>query len=226
MDKHYENLVKLYLRLKGYLVSNLIIHSDVQGDLKSELDIIGVRFPNHMQDYRFVNVEDKLQSSDSRIEIIIADVKNYKNVTNLEFNKGLRQNRESITQLINWLGVFKTVDDKTVEKFEYYLNLHRIKNWDGFAEFQEDLEIGKFNFKFTFFAPSLPEWDGKNLKYIHGEEIIDFIWECLNDLNRLKTCSRLYDFTGWDGYLDYVLFFKRAQKKVTLEDFKTQFSPK
>lgn len=107
MDKHYENLVKLYLRLKGYLVSNLKIHSDVLGDLKSELDIIGLRFPNHMQDYRFVNIEDKLQSSDSRIEIIIADVKNYKNVTKLEFNKGLRQNHESIVQLINWLEFSK-----------------------------------------------------------------------------------------------------------------------
>jgi hypothetical protein len=226
MDKHYEKLVKLYLRLKGYLVSNLIIHSDERGNLKSELDIIGVRFPNHIQEYRGVNVEDKLQSSNSKIEIIIADVKNYKNEKKLKYNKGLRKDRESIKQLINWLGVFRTVNDEIVEKFENSLNIHRIEHWEGFAEFQEDLEVGKFNFKFTFFAPSLPEWNGKGVKYIHGEEIIDFIWECLNDLNKIKSCSRLYDYTGWEEYIEYVLFFKKAEKKVTLKEFEEHFVQK
>ena len=28
MDKHYENLTKLYLRLNGFVVSNLILHSE------------------------------------------------------------------------------------------------------------------------------------------------------------------------------------------------------
>jgi len=223
MNKHYENLVKLYLRLKGYLVSNLIIHSEERGNLKSELDIIAVRFPNHMQDYRWVNVDDKLECSNSRIEVIIADVKNYSNPKNLEFNKGLRKNRESINQLINWLGIFETVNQEVIEKFESFLNLHRKQNWNGFAQFEEDLDIGKFNFKFTFFAPSLGEWNGKGFKYIHGNEIIDFVWECLNDLNKIKTCSRIYDFTGWNEYLEYVLFFKEARSKITLEDFEKHF---
>ena len=63
LDTHYENLSNLYLRLKGYVVTNLIIHSKTQGNLKSELDILGIRMPFHLQENRKVNVSDYLESS-------------------------------------------------------------------------------------------------------------------------------------------------------------------
>ena len=182
-----------------------------------------MRFPFHNQDYRQVNSEDKLEISDRCIEIVIGDVKNYGNKNNLEFNKGLRKNRQSIEQLVSWLGIFESVDEQIINKFEFYLNLHRKNDWNGFAKFEEDLGIGKFVFKFTFFAPSLAEWDGENFKYISGKEMVEFIWECLNDLNRIESCSRIYDFTSWNEYESYVVFFKRAPSRVTLEDFENHF---
>ena len=75
MDKHYELLTRLYLRLKGFLVSNLILHSDQDGNSKSELDIVAIRMPFHLQEYRWVEVPDFLNSADDRIEILIGDVK-------------------------------------------------------------------------------------------------------------------------------------------------------
>ena len=224
MDKHYEILAKLYLRLKGFLVSNLIIHSNKEGDLKSELDIIAMRMPFHSQEYRWVNTVDYLECSDSRIEIIFADVKNYAKITDVQFNKGLRRYRDSIKQLIDWIGIYKVVDEDLIDKFEKYLNAHRKENkWNGFPQFTEDSDIGKFVLKFTFFCPSLPKWNGEGFQYINGEEMVDFIWECLNETKKIKTCSRRYSFGSWNELEKYVLFFKGQKPKVTLHDFENHF---
>jgi hypothetical protein len=219
MDKHYESLTRLYLRLKGYIVSNLILHSDQDGNSKSELDVVAIRMPHHSQEYRWVEVQDYLDCSDTRIEILLGDVKNYTKLDNVKFNKGLRKDKESIKQLIDWLGVYENVTDDQINKFENNLNLHRDKELNGFAEFVEDLSLGKFKFKFTFFCPSLTQWDGKGFKYIHGKEMIDFAWECLNEARKVKTCSRRYDFGGWNELEYYVKFFKGKQDQVTLEEF-------
>lgn len=219
MDKHFESLTRLYLRLKGYVCSNLILHSEEEGNLKSELDIVAFRMPHHSQEYRWVNVPDKLNCSDSRLEILIGDVKNVSKLDKVKFNKGLRSDRESIKQLIDWLGVYEKVSEDCVDKFENCLNLHRTKDLKGFSEFDEDLPLGKFKFKFTFFCPSLIEWNGDGFKYIHGQELIDFAWECLNETTKIKTCSRRYDFGGWNELESYVRFFKGKQKKVTIDEF-------
>lgn len=219
MDKHYESLTRLYLRLKGFIASNLILHSDQEGNSKSELDVIAVRMPYHSQEYRWVNVPDYLDCSDNRIEILIGDVKNHAKLDRVEFNKGLRRNRDSIKQLIDWLGVYEKVSDEQIDKFEVNLNLHRNKELNGFSEFNEDLPLGNFKFKFTFFCPTLSEWNGKGFKYIHGEEMLDFAWECLNETKRIKTCSRRYDFGGWNELEYYVRFFKGTKDKATIKEF-------
>lgn len=219
MDKHYESLTRLYLRLKGFVTSNLILHSDQNGNSKSELDVVAIRMPHHSQEYRLVNVPDYLDCSETRIEILIGDVKNYFKPDKLEFNKGLRKDRESIRQLIDWLGIYENVTEKEINMFEFNLNLHRNKELNGFAEFNEDLPIGKFKFKFTFFCPSLQKWEGIGFKYIHGKEMIDFVWECLNETKKIKTCSRRYDFGGWNELQHYVRFFKGRTNEPTIEDF-------
>jgi hypothetical protein len=219
MDKHYESLIKLYLRLKGYVVTNLILHSEIDGNSKSELDIVAIRMPYHIQEYRQVNVPDYLECSNTRIEILIGDVKNYTNLNAVEFNKGLRRCKNSIKQLIEWLGVYQTITETEIAKFEFHLNLHRNKELKKFAEFEEDLPIGKFTFKFTFFCPSLPEWNGIGFKYIHGNEIIDFVWECLNEVKKIETCSRRYDFGRWNDLEQYVRFFKERNDKPILSEF-------
>lgn len=226
MDKQYEVLAKLYLRLKGFVVTNLIIHSNVPGSEKSEIDIVAVRMPYHSQEYRHVNVPDYLECSSSRIEIIIGDVKNYNNPAKLKFNRGLRRDRESIKQLVYWLGVYEEVSNEIIEKFEKCLNLHRDWPHNEFAQFSEDLNIGRFTFKFTFFCPSLSKWNGRGFKYIDGQEMIDFIWECLSPLNAIETCSRMYNLEHWNELDPYVRFFKEAKSKVTPEDFERYVNEK
>ncbi len=218
-NKHYESLARLYLRLKGFLVSNLILHSEQQGNLKSELDIVAMRMPYHNQDYREVNVSDYLDCSNSRIEILIADVKNSHELNSVKFNNGLRKDDQSIKQLITWLGVYKTIDSELINKFKNCLNLHRLKDLKDFAEFEENLEFGKFKFKFTFFCPSLEPWNKRGFKYVHGDELITFAWECLNETTKPEKCSRRYDFTAWNELEFYVKFFKEKEDKPNLDEF-------
>lgn len=146
--------------------------------------------PHHSQEYRWVNGHDYLDCSKNRIEILIGEVKNYAKLDNVKFNKGLRNDRESIKQLNDWLGIYEKVTDDQIDKFEANLNLHTKETLNGFSEFNEDLPLGKFKIKFTFFCPSLPKWGVKGFKYIHGEEMIDFVWDWLNETNKIKTCSR------------------------------------
>src|SRR5690606_19396210 len=119
IDRHYENLAKLYLRLKGYFVTNLILHSDKKGELFSEIDIIAVRMPLHSQKERGVDVDDYLESSNSKIEIIIADVKNVSQLKSVKFNESIRKNNKiAVNQLMNWIGVFKDDQDDLIKKVE------------------------------------------------------------------------------------------------------------
>mgnify|MGYP003673604525 CR=1 FL=1 len=224
MNKHYEYLTKLYLRLKGYVVSNLIIHSNEQGNSASEIDVIGVRMPFHLQEDRQVEVVDNLECSPDRIEILIADVKNTKNLDLVKFNKGLRNREDSIKKLIGWLGCYDIIEDELVKKFSAHLNLHADNQINGFSQFQDNLKVGFFNFKFTFFCPSLDLWNGKGFKYINGTQMIDFIWECLNEERIIETCSRRYNFEGWNEFENYIKFFKESKVKVSLNDFEKEFA--
>lgn len=223
LNSNYENLIKLYLRLKGYLTSNLILHSEIKGFSASELDIIGIRMPLHNQDFRKVQIEDYMESSNDSIEILIADVKNVNSLFRAKFNDGLSNNLESIKQLIGWIGVFNNENKSLIDKFKYFLNLS-INDLNGFATFQEVTDFGKFTFKFTIFCPNLNKWDGNGFKYIHGEEIMDFIWECLNKQTEIESCSRSYNYENWNEFEEYIRFFKNSIQKPTIKDFEKEFN--
>jgi len=73
------------------------------------------------------------------------------------------------------------------------------------------------NLSSPFFV--LPYLNGMGFKYIHGEEMIAFAWECLNETKKIKTCSRRYDFGGGNELEYYVRFLKGKKDKVTIKDF-------
>jgi hypothetical protein len=223
LNLNYETLVKLYLRLKGYLVSNLIIHSEIHGNNASELDIIAIRMPLHNQNFRKVQIEDYMESSNDSIEILIADVKNVNSLKKAKFNNGLKDNFKSIEQLIGWIGITNIENKLFIDKFYKYLNLS-VDDLNGFATFHENTTFGKFTFKFTIFCPNLDKWNGSGYKYIHGEEIINFIWECLNNQKEIESCSRNYNYENWDEYEKYVRFFKNSLTKPTIIDFEKEFN--
>jgi len=223
LDKHYELLSKLYLRLNGYIVSNLIIHSNENGNSNSELDILGIRMPFHKQTDRKVSTSAFLECRKDRIEIIIADVKNKTNPKNIKFNDGLRKKDSSIKKLIEWIGCYEKIDNKCLEKFKLYLNSHKSDNLISFAQFKEDFTFGSVNFKFTFFCPQLNKWNKRGYKYIDYSEMSNFIWKCLNNNEPIDTCSRVYSFKGWDVFENYVTFFKGYKESPSRSEFENHF---
>lgn len=217
-NKHYENLFKLYLRLNGYFVTNLIIHSKEKGNLKSEIDVVAIRFPFHKQEDRQVETSCFLECENDAIEVLIADCKNVNNCNNVKFNDSLRKYDDSIKKLISWIGFNEDISNDFVTQFREHLNSHNI-NHIAFAQFKEQLPLAKFNFKFTFFCPSLPEWNNsrKGYKYIHFDEVIDFIWKCLNKTEEIESCSKTYNYKNWNEFKPYILIFKQQNKKPTKE---------
>lgn len=216
---HYEYIFKLYLRLNGFLSSNLILHSPIKSNINSEIDIIACKMPYHFQSDRRV---DELISfnKNERICILIADIKNVNKVDKVEFNKSLRNSNDSITKLIEWLGLYKNINDELIEKFKQFLNHHNsINNIDEFIGFNEDFEFGKINIVFTFFCPSLEKWNGKGYKYLNFDDVFDFIWKCLNTNDVIETCAREYTLQGWNELKKYVDFFKDQKTKPTKEMF-------
>lgn len=221
-DLHFEYVSKLYLRLKGFLVTNLIIHSEVQGDSSSELDIIAVKLPFHTQNDRQINLPDFLGTTSESIQVLVADVKNVKNQDKVKFNKGLRRQRKSICKLIEWIGCFDTVNVGVITEIEELLNQHDCRS-SNFTNYFLENKTGKYEIKFTFFCPQLNEWDGNGYKYIHGSEIMSFIWQCLNTQEKIDSCSRQYNLSGWMELAPYVKYFKQRSTVPTIEDFQSEY---
>lgn len=220
-----ETLCKLYLRLNGYLVCNLIIHSSEQGNSDSELDIIAVRFPHHKQIDRRVDSSDFLELNNSSTEILIAEIKSGNQ--DLEFNKGLRRNKDSISKLLSWIGIFNENEFKNeIEEIETIMNsIHKDKS-NSFIIKDYNLKGGLFRLRFTFFAVDKGVSQSGSQKYIHGQELIDYCWSCLKTTNTIETCSRKYNYEGWGEYEKLVRYFKeRTADQGTIDDlYKTKLN--
>lgn len=220
-NKHYENLSKLYLRLKGYITTNIILHSENKGQNKSELDILSIRMPFHKQEQRQVKSFDYLESSKSKIEIIIADVKAVDKLENIKFNDGLRKQNNVIKQLVEWIGIYEEISEEIIENFKVHLNKHHEKN-NNYVIISDEKIFNGLDIKFTFFCPKLDEFKNeKGYKYIHGKEIFNFIWECLNLTEDIPTCSRTYDYALWNEFKIYINYFKNNinLENVNIETF-------
>lgn len=226
LDSHYELLSKLYLRLNGFLVSNLIIHSSDYGNSNTEIDIIAIRLPFHNQEDRKIHSSKFLDLKDGLIEILIADVKNKNDVNKVKFNDGLRKKEDSILKLLQWIGCYPEITEEKINEFKSFLNQHKSKGDTSFKQFSEKLSYGNFNFKFTFFCPQLEQWTTNGYKYIHFEEVSNYIWTCLNNQEEVDSCSRKYDYEGWNEFKDYVIFFKDQEKAPVKKKFEHYFKDK
>ncbi|MDX1361259.1 MAG: hypothetical protein R3329_07750 [Pseudoalteromonas tetraodonis] len=95
-----ERLVKLYLRLNGYFSDGFIVHHDINGRISSEVDILGVRFPNHSESEREAGLCSRLQLNDSNnIDVLIGEVKS--NGVSLRFNNTISTNIEVLRKILN-----------------------------------------------------------------------------------------------------------------------------
>lgn len=224
MGEHYEQLASLYLRLNGFVSSNLIIHSDKKGSNKSELDHVAFRMPLHRQPDRNQPTSSYLELPDDRIQIIIGDSKSTKHPSDVLFNKGLSDDDESIEKLLEWIGIFDIIDEDLVHAIREKLSQRIGDDIDGYNRYNHETEFGRFQLTFLFFCPYLEAPESGQLKYIHGQEMLDYCWACLNKANKPSTCARTYSLTNWNDLTRYVEYFKNIKAPGSMSEFISELS--
>ena len=68
-----EALVTLYLRLNGYFTTGFIVHSPIHGRNRTEVNILGVRFPHNAEPARGVGAADELETTNELVDFVIGD---------------------------------------------------------------------------------------------------------------------------------------------------------
>lgn len=226
LNDFQEILVRLFLRLNGYITTDLIIHSDVKGKNKTQIDVIGVRFPYHQQLDREVASSDYLQIPNETIDIIIGEVKG-KNVR-INFNSSLYSEEQTIEKLLKWIGV---LNDKEIDSVKSGLisciRPKEVQTPNEFNILEFKTELGPtVTFRPMLFAPDSESPAKNQIRFVPGKLMIDYIYDCLCPSQERNSCSVIYDYNGWGiMYSDIVKHFKEnnSGKPPNLVDLYNKF---
>lgn len=74
---------------------------------------------------------------------------------------------------------------------------------------------GPVRIRAILFAPDRPPVQQGQTKFIHGQEIIDYIWICLRPDESRPECETRYNFGLWGIYEPIIRFFKAAEHRPT-----------
>jgi hypothetical protein len=205
-----EDLVKLFLRLNGYFTTGLIIHSPLYGNNQTEIDVVAIRFPHHNQEDRIVECSEFLQIPKDTIDIIIGEVKSSK----ILFNEALRENKNSIEKLINWIGAFDSEEVSQIKEILHEEMKPKINNnSDIFKKIVFRGKSGNYSIRPIIFSLNIPQPQKGQERFINGQIILDFIWSCFRPDVHRESCSEKYNFNNW-GYslLPIIEYFKNKNK--------------
>jgi len=210
-----EALVALYLRLNGYFSTGLIIHSADDNNVDGELDIIGVRFGNHKQEDRMISCSTYLGiPDDSAIDVIIGEVKGRNNP--LQFNESIRLHADRRYKMLTWLGFLDDKDiDEVSKQLEVSIQTKQITNSKNYERIDYNGNAGRISIRPILFAPDRNQPRPNQIKFVHGQELLNFIWECFRPQNRRDTCEANYwSINNWGRrFEDLVRYFKKPDKE-------------
>lgn len=210
-----ERLVTLYLRLNGYFSTSLIIHSAVEHNVDGQVDIIGIRFRNHKQEDRIIDCSTYLDiPKNSFIDVIIGEVKGGSGKNSLQFNESIRTHEDRRYKLLTWLGFLNDEDIQTVNKqLEAVIQTKEINHSDNFERIDYDGGTVSISIRPILFAPDKNQPRSNQIKFVHGQEMLDFIWSCFRPENRRDPCETNYPITNWgEQFENLVSYFKQHDK--------------
>jgi hypothetical protein len=206
-----EKLVALYLRLNGYMTTGLILHSPNDYEVEGEIDIIGARFRSHSQPDRVIGCSDILEiPTDSEIDIVVGEVKGRKE--QLQFNESLRLYPDRLEKLFKWIGIINANNMKSVvNEFIEIVTPREIQSSKSFPVIPKN----NFTIRPILFAPDRPQPRNNQIKYIQGEELINYCWKCFRPEYRRKTCETDYKaVNNWGEQFERLVgYFKDKDKK-------------
>jgi len=221
-----EDLVKLFLRLNGYFTTGLIIHSPTYGKNQTELDTVAIRFPFHNQPDRIVGCSEYLQIPIDTIDIIIGEVKS--GMERIQFNAALRDDKTAIEKLVNWLGAFDADESiRVIDILQKALTPEQINTPANFKGFSFQSKTGNYSIRPIIFSIDRPEPKRNQARFISGQLMLDFIWECFRPEAIRNSCSTVYGLNMWGhSLLPIVEYFKddRRQTVGTIDDYYKHFN--
>ncbi|WP_026713370.1 hypothetical protein [Flavobacterium daejeonense] len=210
-----ERLVCLFLRLNGYLQTGYIPHSNEWGNSGTDIDRIGIRFPHHSQDEREIKNFKNLDIPKNSIDIIIAEVKNNSLQFNDPITKVEKRAAENWKQILNWIGLFEKDEVKLLIPI-----MIDIANKNGqiedctFSQYTHENKYGKITIRPILFSFETKKTETSTKKWVNGEEILLFMWQCFCPDIRRDYCSTQYPFTLWGNeFSDIVEYLKDRHKK-------------
>ena len=218
-----EDLVKLFLRLNGYFTTGLIVHSPTLGNNQTELDIVGVRFPFHKQPDRCVDCSSYLQIPTNTTDIIIGEVKS--GGQRIQFNSSLRNNRTSLEKLVNWIGAFDSEEaNEIVNNLQDSLNPEQNNSPESFKSIEFKGKSGNYSLRPIVFSLDKPKPRRNQSRFIYGQLMLDFIWECLRPDTLRNSCSTRYDINMWGHSLSPIIEYFKDEKKVAVGNMKEYYN--
>ena len=223
--KFYEILVRLYLRLNGYLQTGLISHSAEWGNNATEIDSIAVRFPLHSQPERQVGFCPVLAPSNTTIDIVLAEVK----TSSVEYNKPLKTGHKladrNWTQILNWIGLFEQSELGTLLPLLQSIADSDISSLNGI---EANSIYGIVKIRPIIFSIKSPINEQTPKAYINGDKIIDYLWLCLCPSAKRLDCSTIYPLGNWGLEFEPIVdYFKQRNEsksgKPTLQELQEKF---
>jgi hypothetical protein len=209
-----ENLAMLYLRLNGYFVSGFIIHTP-GNSVKTQLDVLALRFPYNSEPEREIPPSPYLQTSSDRTDFLICEVKS--GPSEPQFNDSLRQDDSAIRSMLRWIGAFaKEEIDGLVGPVMQLLSASASSQESGV--FRTILGPRQHQVRAVLFAPDKPNPGPTDPIYVSGEELIGYIWSCLRPEKPRPECATRYDFGLWGELEPIVRVFKDAKSKPSMKD--------
>lgn len=203
-----EAVVTLYLRLNGYFTSGFIVHSDVPGENATELDVLALRLPHNAEPVRGIDPDTALDPWDHGIDLIIGEVKSHGQ--QFQFNRALRDSRESVATALQWWGHLtpeevKHLTDAVVAILAPLPGATKAPT----VECPRDARV-----RAVLFSPEENLRRQNQSWFIPGPPMFAFIWKCLRPPVPRDACATVYDFGRWGRELEPIVrYFKDANRQ-------------
>jgi hypothetical protein len=203
-----ELLVMLYLRLNGYVTTGFIVHSPEKGRNRTEIDVLGVRFPHNTEPERQVTAAGELSPSASTTDVVLVEVKS--KGRELQFNAALRTSVESIRSVLRWVGLYTEAEIVGLaEKLVVALDPK-----GSATEGPPSIEAPRrTRIRGLLCSPERFSRAPSDVWFISGEQIFEHISKCLHPTERRGGCAVSYDFGLWGPGLEPLVRFFKSRKR-------------
>lgn len=209
-----EAVVTIYLRLNGYFTSGFIVHSDVPWENRTELDVLAIRFPHNAEPVRGVNPDPALEPWDDGIDFIIGEVKSHGQ--QLQFNRALRESRDSVTTILQWWGHLKPdevqqLGDSVVAMLAPQPRAAKAPS----VQCPREARV-----RALLFSPEENVRRQNQAWFIPGPPMFAFIWKCFRPDTPRDACATVYDFGRWGRDLEPIVRYFKDEGRQQAGDFK------